>query len=79
MADKKVIKSAGEHWVCSVLARFDWATALTRDGVERTDVLAVHPGGRQISIQVKTASPARKPRFPLGEKGCLPSTSDTEW
>lgn len=79
MADKKVVKSAGEHWVCSVLARFDWAAALTRDGVERTDILAVHPEGRQISIQVKTISPSRQPRFPLGEKGCLPSVSESEW
>ena len=79
MVDKKVVKSAGEHWVCSVLARFNWAAALTRDGVERTDILAVHPEGGQISIQVKTISPSPKPRFPLGEKGCLPSVSESEW
>jgi hypothetical protein len=36
MADTKMTKSAGEHWVCSVLARHGWAAALTRDGLERT-------------------------------------------
>ncbi len=41
MPDTKMPKSAGEHWVCSVLARLGWAVALTRDGLERTDILAV--------------------------------------
>jgi hypothetical protein len=40
-ADRKVIKSAGEHWVASMLARNGWAPALTRDALERTDILAV--------------------------------------
>jgi hypothetical protein len=49
-------KSAGEHWVCSVLARNGWAAALTRDGLERTDILAVQVAADSrtpIEIQVK--------------------------
>jgi hypothetical protein len=38
-------KNAGEHWVCSVLSRYGWAAALTRDGLERTDILAVQTEG----------------------------------
>ena len=34
-------KTVGEHWVCATLARHDWAPALTRDGIARTDILAV--------------------------------------
>ena len=51
-----MVKTAGEHWVCATLARYGWAPALTRDGLERTDILAV---GTQlahrptIEIQVK--------------------------
>jgi hypothetical protein len=36
-----MIKTVGEHWVCATLARYGWAPALTRDGLERTDILAV--------------------------------------
>jgi hypothetical protein len=57
MADTKMTKSAGEHWVCSVLSRYGWAAALTRDGLERTDILAVQTegSGRQaIEVQVKS-------------------------
>jgi hypothetical protein len=51
-------KSAGEHWVCSVLARLDWVPALTRDGLERTDILAVRSTEtrRMVEIQVKAAN-----------------------
>jgi hypothetical protein len=79
MADNKIIKSAGEHWVCSVLSRFGWAAALTRDGVERTDILAAHPDGMLVSIQVKTTSPSKSPRFMTGSKGLLPAISEHEW
>lgn len=34
-------KSAGEHWVCSILSRFPLGGCITRDGIERTDILAV--------------------------------------
>src|ERR1022692_4017345 len=59
MADTKMTKTVGEHWVCATLARHSWAPALTRDGVERTDVLAVgtHLDHRpMVEIQVKTAT-----------------------
>lgn len=80
MTDTKLVKSAGEHWVCAVLSRLGWAAALTRDGVARTDVLAAHSlTGRVIEVQVKTASFATRTSFMLGEKGCDPSRSDHEW
>jgi hypothetical protein len=40
--DRKLRGSAGEHLVCGVLAQFNWAAALRREGVARTDVLAVN-------------------------------------
>ncbi len=55
MLDKKLTGSAGEHLVCGVLAQFNWAAALTREGVARTDVLAVNAEtSRTVSLQVKT-------------------------
>ena len=41
VTDTKMVKTVGEHWVCATLARHGWAPALTRDGLERTDILAV--------------------------------------
>ncbi len=79
MADNKLTKSAGEHWVCSVLSRLGWAAALTRDGVERTDILAANLDGKHISIQVKTTTQWSNPKFKLGEKGCDPARSLHEW
>jgi hypothetical protein len=38
--DTKMVKTVGEHWVCATLARHGWAPALTRDGLERTDILS---------------------------------------
>ena len=56
MLDKKLTGSAGEHLVCGVLAQFNWAAALTREGVARTDVLAVNAEtSRTVSLQIKTA------------------------
>jgi len=79
VADNKLIKSAGEHWVCSVLSRLGWAAALTRDGVERTDILAANTEGRHIAVQVKTTQEWKNPKFMFGEKGCEPSRSPNEW
>ena len=79
MADNKLIKSAGEHWVCSVLSRLGWAAALTRDGVERTDILAANLDGKHISVQVKTTQEWKNPKFMFGQKGCEPSRSPQEW
>jgi hypothetical protein len=51
--DTKLTGSAGEHYVCSMLARYGWAPSLTRDGLERTDILAVHSVERWL-IEVKS-------------------------
>ncbi|MEX1007737.1 MAG: hypothetical protein WD271_07800 [Acidimicrobiia bacterium] len=80
MADTKLVKSAGEHWVCGVLSRLGWAVALTRDGVARTDILGAHSAtGQMIEVQVKAASFGTRLTFMLGEKGCDPARSDREW
>lgn len=82
MADYKMTKSAGEHWVCSVLARLGWAAALTRDGVERTDVLAVQaqPPRRTVELQVKTATDrGGATNWLVGAKAQQPAVSDHEW
>ncbi|MBO0906999.1 hypothetical protein [Arthrobacter sunyaminii] len=82
MTDKKMSKSAGEHWVCSVLARHNWAAALTRDGLERTDILAVHTDGprRQIEVQVKAIQAKdAKGTWLLGLKSQQPALSQHEW
>jgi hypothetical protein len=80
VADNKLVKSAGEHWVCGVLSRLGWAAALTRDGIARTDVLAANSAtGQMIEVQVKTASFGTRVSFMLGTKGCHPSRSDHEW
>jgi hypothetical protein len=79
VTDTKLVKSAGEHWACTVLSRLGWAVALTRDGLARTDVLGVHPPtGRMIEVQVKASSPSST-RFMLGAKGCDPAITDREW
>lgn len=84
MVDTKQTKTIGEHHVASELARRGWAPALTRDGLERTDILAVLAEGkdrRLVEIQVKTA---RGPRmsavsWPLGSKSQEPSMHDREY
>lgn len=82
MIDTKQTKTIGEHWVASELARRDWAPALTRDGLERTDILAVKTAGErlQIEVQVKGAR-GRGDRFswPLGRKSQGPPLHDYEW
>jgi len=75
-------KSAGEHWVCSVLARLGWAAALTRDGLERTDILAVQTGvpRRMVEIQVKTArNLGDRSNWPVGAKAQQLALSEREW
>lgn len=83
MTDTKMTKSAGEHWVASVLSRHGWAAALTRDGLERTDILGVYTEGpvrRMIEVQVKSIRAAdRRARWPLGIKSQQPSLSPHEW
>lgn len=83
MSDTKMTKSAGEHWVCSVLSRHGWAAALTRDGLERTDILAVHtsdPARTTIEVQVKSANGSgARATWPLGTKSQQPALSPHEW
>lgn len=82
MADTKQTKSIGEHWAASELARNAWAPALTRDGLERTDILAVKTEGqrRQIEVQVKSARGTGVAfSWLLGKKSQLPPAHDAEW
>src|SRR3954447_22969012 len=75
--DTRLTGAAGEHYVCSALARYGWAPSLTRDGLERTDILAVHSSTRRlIEIQVKTV---RTGHWMLGRKGLSPDLSGHEW
>lgn len=82
MADTKQTKTIGEHWVASELARRAWAPTFTRDGLERTDILAVHqgPGRPMIEVQVKGATGTLPTTsWPLGKKSQQPPESDREW
>ena len=80
MNDKKLVATRGEHWVCSVLAAHGWAPALTRDGVERTDVLAADSeSGRLVAIQVKTASASRSANWLINLKAQEPERRPNEW
>jgi hypothetical protein len=80
--DTKMTKTIGEHWVCAELARRDWAPALTRDGIARTDILAVQVVGerRLVEIQVKaTRNDGKIPTWMLGAKGALLPEHDREF
>jgi hypothetical protein len=83
MVDRKMTKTVGEHWVCATLARHNWAPALTRDGIARTDVLAVgtHLAHRPtVEIQVKTATGGGdRTSWPLGGITQLVAASQHEW
>jgi hypothetical protein len=83
MADNKMTKTVGEHWVCATLARHGWAPALTRDGIARTDILAVgtHLDNRpMVEIQVKTATDiGSRTSWPLGGITGLVAESEHEW
>jgi hypothetical protein len=77
-----MVKSVGEHWVCAVLARMNWAAALTRDGLERTDILAVQAGGerRTVEIQVKAATDeGSTPAWWMNKSAQKVARSDREW
>jgi hypothetical protein len=83
MFDTKMTKSAGEHWVCSILSQHGWGVALTRDGLERTDILAVHtidPDRPMVEVQVKSLQHAgHRSSWPLGTKAQIPARSGREW
>jgi hypothetical protein len=84
VVDTKQTKTIGEHHVAAELARRDWAPALTRDGLARTDILAVRQSGGArtlVEIQVKAA---RGPRWnaiswPLGRKSQSRSMHESEY
>ncbi|MHB8246490.1 MAG: hypothetical protein ACYDGN_14300 [Acidimicrobiales bacterium] len=81
-ADKKLVGSSGEHLVCAVLAQLGWAAALTRDGLARTDLLAVDAStGRAVTIQVKTTwvAAGKQAEWTCGLKDLEPARSPTEW
>jgi hypothetical protein len=82
VADTKQTKTIGEHAVAAELARRGWASAMTRDGLERTDILAVELAGRRtmIEVQVKAARGCG-PRlsWPLGSKSQQPALHPREW
>jgi hypothetical protein len=78
VVDTKQTKTIGEHHVAAELARRGWAPALTRDGLERTDILAVLTEGEQrrmVEIQVKAARAAAMDSisWPLGTRAQGPS------
>ncbi len=84
MADTKQTKTIGEHYVAAELARRGWAPAFTRDGLERTDILAVFTeldNRRMIEVQVKTALRAQphNANWPLGVKAQGPSKHEREY
>lgn len=85
MADTKQTKTIGEHHVAAELARREWAPALTRDGLERTDILAVltdkDAPRRLIEIQVKAARGTNMNRisWPLNAKAQQPSLHGREY
>lgn len=80
--DTKQAKTIGEHYAAAELARRGWAPALTRDGLEGTDILAVLAGGdrRMIEVQVETATASRwgDISWPLGRKSQQPSAHERE-
>lgn len=84
--DRKLTGSAGEHYVCSVLAQIGWAASLTREGVAHADVLAVGadldagvPERPMIEVQVKTMRHHRKPMWPMGGGWIGAASSPREW
>jgi hypothetical protein len=84
MRDTKQSKTIGEHHVAAEMARRGWAPALTRDGLERTDILAVLTTGTKrvlVEVQVKTARGRRMESisWPLGEKSQKPSAHQREY
>src|SRR3954452_505357 len=69
--DRKLTGSADEHFVCSALAQLGWAASLTREGVARADILAVHASSarRLIEVQVKTISTSGTRAGPWAQSG----------
>jgi hypothetical protein len=83
MVDTKMVKTAGEHTACAALARHGWAPALARDGIARTDILAVGthlPHRPTVEIQVKTATQAgARTSWQINDKAQQLARSAHEW
>lgn len=83
MTDAKLVKSAGGGFVCAMLALHGCAASLTRDGMARTEVLAIdtaETGSRElIEVQVKAYSPMDRPSWPMGNLIGKHAKSDHEW
>jgi len=80
MVNKQMVKLAGEHWTCSAMAQHQWAVALTRDGLERADILAVHStAGTMVEVQVKATSARPVGNWLLGLKAQQPARTKHEW
>ena len=80
MHNKMLTKQVGEHWVCSVMAGYGWGVALTRDGLEHTDILGVHSVTRaMVEVQVKATGFSTRPSWPLNLKAQQPAVSEREW
>jgi hypothetical protein len=80
VTDRKLTGSSGEHYVCYALTRKGWVASLTRDGLERTDILAVHTDSRRmIEVQVKSTRPIGVVSWLLGAKGLIAARSNREW
>lgn len=82
--DTKLTKSIGEHHVAAELARHGWAAALTRDGLARTDLLAVHTQDeeRRLTVELQVKTTLHKPdkiSWLLGTKSQMPAASPREW
>jgi hypothetical protein len=83
--DRRTTKSIGEHWVCNEFARHGWAPTLNRDGIARTDILAVgtHLEERpRVEVQVKSATQGGRlesVRWTLGSLIPQLARSDAEW
>jgi hypothetical protein len=62
-----MIKTIGEHWVCATPARYGWAPALTRDGLERTDILAVNTDlHHRPVVEIEVKAPPKEVRELIG-------------
>jgi hypothetical protein len=84
VVDTKQTKTIGEHHVAAELARHGWAPAMTRDGIERTDILAVlttDAGRRTVEIQVKATRGSNFDRMSwrLGLKAQDPVSAEHEF
>lgn len=70
--------------MCSVLSRFGWAAALTRDGIARTDILAVQTEATRlmIEVQVKGAQDVgrgSRTKWMINDHAQEFAESDREW